>query len=198
MEKNSSNDNSALKTDVLSIGWIDKPIIDDGDAWFALRMAWQHQRPIASWLYNKGIDYFVPMEYRKREKKQGGGLEKQLLPVVRNMLFVRKQENLEETLSQCDYPIYPIKTTDGSAWAAISSKEMFEFRTMCNPELAWREFTDAETARLKKGQRVEVRYGPLKGLSGKLVRQNKHYFLLKEVPGLAVLLKVSRWCCQPV
>jgi len=52
-----------------------------------------------------------------------------------------------------------------------------------------------QEAKLKQGARVIVKYGPLKGLSGRLVRQSKKYFLLKEVPGMGVMLKVSRWCC---
>ena len=59
-------------------------------------------------------------------------------------------------------------------------------------------FTDRkdEEAKLKKGTRVLVTHGPLKGLTGKLVRQSKKYYLLKEVPGMAVMIKVTRWCCK--
>ncbi|MBR6495330.1 MAG: UpdY protein, partial [Prevotella sp.] len=53
-------------------------------------------------------------------------------------------------------------------------------------------------AKMKVGAPVLVKYGPLKGLSGKLVRSNKKYYLLKEVPGMGVMLKVSRWCCVPM
>ena len=51
---------------------------------------------------------------------------------------------------------------------------------------------------MKVGAPVLVKFGPLKGLTGKLVRSNKKYYLLKEVPGLGVMLKVSRWCCVPM
>ena len=61
-----------------------------------------------------------------------------------------------------------------------------------------RKFLNAEEARLKVGTPVLVNHGPLKGLTGRLVRQNHKYFLLKEVPGIGVMLKVSRWCCQPL
>jgi hypothetical protein len=43
-----------------------------------------------------------------------------------------------------------------------------------------------------------VTNGPLKGLTGKLVRQSRKYYLLKEVPGMAVMIKVTRWCCKPL
>ena len=69
---------------------------------------------------------------------------------------------------------------------------------MCNPEVELRKYLSNQEAKLKAGTPVFVKYGPLKGLSGKLVRSEKKYYLLKEVPGLGVMLKVSRWCCVPM
>jgi len=80
----------------------------------------------------------------------------------------------------------------------IPAKEMMEFRLMCNPEIELRRFLSEDEARLKPGAPVYVKYGPLSGLSGRLVRQDKKYYLLKEVPGLGVMIKVSRWCCKPI
>ena len=59
-----------------------------------------------------------------------------------------------------------------------------------------RKYISGDEAKLKVGSPVTVKYGPLKGLNGKLVRQSKKYYLLKEVPGVGVMIKVSRWCCQ--
>ena len=59
-----------------------------------------------------------------------------------------------------------------------------------------RKYLSEEQAHLKKGDRVLVKHGPLKGLTGRLVRSNKKYYLLKEVPGMAIMIKVTRWCCE--
>ena len=67
---------------------------------------------------------------------------------------------------------------------------------MCNPELTMKKFLSTEQAHLKKGDKVLVHHGPLKGLTGRLVRSNKKYYLLKEIPGMAIMVKVSRWCCE--
>ena len=69
---------------------------------------------------------------------------------------------------------------------------------MCNPEVTMRKFLSIEQAQLKAGEEVYVKFGPFKGLSGRLVRSSKKYYLLKEVPGLGIMLKVSRWCCIPI
>ena len=75
---------------------------------------------------------------------------------------------------------------------------MSEFQAMCNPDILEKKYLSEEQARLKAGAEVVVAYGPLKGLRGRLVRSNKRYFLLKEVPGLGVMLKVTRWCCKAI
>lgn len=75
---------------------------------------------------------------------------------------------------------------------------MLQFRMMCDPNLAKSMYLTSEEAALKVGDPVIVKFGPLKGLSGRLVRQSKKYYLLKEVPGMGVMLKVSRWCCRPI
>jgi hypothetical protein len=73
---------------------------------------------------------------------------------------------------------------------------MYEFQVMCNPDLLIGKYMSEEEAKLKKGSPVLVTHGPLKGLTGKLVRQSHKYYLLKEVPGMAVMIKVTRWCCK--
>ena len=73
---------------------------------------------------------------------------------------------------------------------------MFEFQAMCNPDILMKQFVSEEQAKLKKGTPVIVTHGPLKGLKGKLVRADRKYYLLKEVPGIGVMLKVTKWCCK--
>lgn len=73
---------------------------------------------------------------------------------------------------------------------------MKEFMIMCNPELTEKKYIDEQEAKLKPGAKVLVHHGPLKGLTGRLVRQSGKYYLLKEVPGMAVMLKVTKWCCK--
>ena len=67
-----------------------------------------------------------------------------------------------------------------------------------NIEEEMKRYVAANEARVKSGQPVTVTHGPLRGLTGRLVRASKKYYLLKEVPGMAVMIKVSRWCCRPL
>ena len=48
------------------------------------------------------------------------------------------------------------------------------------------------------GKDVRVINGPLKGTVGKLVRKQKQYYFLKAFIGLGVMVRISRWYCEPI
>ena len=140
--------------------------------WYAIRLYSNSLSKVADFFKENGMEYFVPMQYRDYMDENGKHRRK-LRPVVSNLIFVKKtvrQQAMSELLIRCQYKMSVIT----------------------------RKYLSSEESRLKVGTPVLVKHGPLKGLSGRLVRQSHKYFLLKEVPGLGVMLKVSRWCCQPI
>ena len=174
---------------------------EDGKNWYAAQLFTIRQREIVNLLRARGLCCFVPMEYRsvaRADKK----VVRTLMPVVRNLIFIRKDYSERETcriLAELPYRLNVLrKAKDNSAYYEIPHRQMLEFQQICNPELDLRKYLSDEEARLKVGIPVLVEHGPLKGLSGKLVRSSKKYYLLKEVPGMAVMIKVSRWCCKPL
>ena len=174
---------------------------EDGKNWYAAQLFTIRQREIVNLLRARGLCCFVPMEYRsvaRADKKAA----RTLMPVVRNLIFIRKDYSERETcriLAELPYRLNVLrKAKDNPAYYEIPHRQMLEFQQMCNPELDLRKYLSDEEARLKVGIPVLVEHGPLKGLSGKLVRSSKKYYLLKEVPGMAVMIKVSRWCCKPL
>ena len=174
----------------------------DGKPWLAVRLFVPRIEDIAHLLADNGIEMFIPIENTTVEDSEHHRRHIQR-PVLRNYLFVKKDRSLMEiqkTMSDIPFPTALMKRTNkpGDKFAEIEANEMKEFMIMCNPDITMKYFLTQEQAQLKKGTEVLVKYGPLKGLSGKLVRQSKRYFLLKEVPGIAVMLKVGRWCCKPL
>jgi len=167
--------------------------------WYAVRIFCSKQKEIADFIQSKGLECFIPMEYTDVLNGEQR-LRHVLRPVVRNLLFLKKnmeESDIRKLLSEMPYKISVIrKDREHQDFYEIPYKQMFDFRVMCNPEIAMRKFLTEENAKLKSGTPVAVKFGPLKGLTGKLVRQSKKYFLLKEVPGMAVMIKVSRWCCK--
>ena len=125
----------------------------------------------------------------------------ELRPVVSNLIFIKKtmEDKLLQGMMEERYKghFYIIRKTRGSSvFYQIPARQMQEFMIMCNPELLMKKYLSENEAKLKKGDRVMVTHGPLKGLSGRLVRSSGKYYLLKEIPGMAVMMKVTRWCCQ--
>ncbi|MBO4849810.1 MAG: UpxY family transcription antiterminator [Prevotella sp.] len=174
---------------------------DTTDTWYAIRLFTNCQMKVDQYFRDNGLESFIPMQYKVFEDEKGRP-KKKLWPVVSNLIFVRKSKPLQamkELFTQNQYKMSVI-TRDRSTreYYEIPAKQMMEFKAMCNPEIEMRKFLSSEQAKLKAGTPVKVCHGPLKGLTGRLVRQSRKYYLLKEVPGLGVMLKVSRWCCQPL
>ena len=142
----------------------------DYSPWYAIKLYTTRQKEAADYFQNKGLETFIPEEYMDIEDKNHG-VKHVLRPVVRNLIFLKKEG---------------------------TEAEMRNLVTMCNPQLTMRKYLSEEQAHLKKGDKVLVKHGPLKGLTGRLVRSNKMYYLLKEVPGMAIMIKVTRWCCEKI
>ena len=170
---------------------------EDLTPWYALRLYSVRHKAVSKWLEEQSIEFFVPMHYVDIELE--GRVKHILRPVVSNLVFVKKsmtEKAFRQFVFNSPYKMSVItKSRENREFCEIPAREMQEFRMMCNPEVELRKYVSEQEAKLKAGTPVMVKYGPLKGLSGKLVRSNKKYYLLKEVPGLGVMLKVSRWCC---
>ena len=197
MEK-AGNDNNCFSDDNAG-----KERYDAGNAvsWHAVKLFAVRQKDVADYFADCGLESFIPM-CRRDYVDADGKRRHDIRPVVTNLIFVQAVFGVRRMLSI--YAGYPKrlfvmrKSKDNPELYNIPDKQMREFILMCNPEIEMKKFLSESEAKLKKGQRVVVDFGPLKGLSGRLVRQSHKYFLLKDVPGMAVMIKVSRWCCRPV
>ncbi|MCR4852075.1 MAG: UpxY family transcription antiterminator [Prevotella sp.] len=174
--------------------------LTDNTPWFGIQLFGLRQKELSEYLKEKDIESFAPMHnvvYMDRNGKR----KHELRPVVSNLMFVKMTVDGKELQQLMDERykghFYIIRKAKGSLiYYQIPAKQMHEFMIMCNPEILLKKFLTESEAKLKKGDRVMVTHGPLKGLSGRLVRSSGKYYLLKEIPGMAVMMKVTRWCCQ--
>ena len=159
------------------------------------------QSEVAEALREKKLEVFIPMEYADVEDRTKH-IRRVLRPVVRNLLFIKKittEKAIRDIVLSLPYKVSIVRKEYGSQkYYEIPAKQMFEFQAMCNPDILMKRFVSDEQAQLKKGTPVVVTHGPLKGLKGKLVRSDRKYYLLKEVPGIGVMLKVTKWCCKAI
>ncbi len=178
-----------------------RPDSDVQPPWYAVRLFSNNQLKARGYFDEIALEYFIPMQYYDYEDEKGHHRRK-LRPVVSNLIFVKKTmttQAMMEVVRKSEIKMAVMtKSRENREYYEIPPKQMAEFQTMCNPELEMRKFLSSEEAKLKVGTPVMVSHGPLKGLTGRLVRQSHKYYLLKEVPGMGVMLKVSRWCCKPM
>ena len=181
-------------------------IIDDAQPlkdnlpWFGLQLFGLRQNDLGDFLKQQGMEFFVPMRDVVFIDRQGRR-KHELRPVVSNLMFIKMTidgRQLQKTLDErYKGHFYIIRKVRGSTdYYLIPARQMHEFIIMCNPEILMKKYLSEEEAKLKKGDRVLVTHGPLKGITGRLVRASGKYYLLKEIPGMAVMMKVTRWCCQ--
>lgn len=123
-------------------------------------------------------------------------------PAVHNLLFLkadRSTDELRQVLTECPFPISVYCQIDKpGVWCQISDSDMTDIRLMCDTTFSEPKFITQEESELKVGTEVIVTHGPFKGITGKLIRKNKKYYLVKSIAGLGVMVSVSRWCCQEV
>lgn len=175
-------------------------LVEDTIPWYAIKLFSMRQNEVKRAFEENLIPTFIPMQMVDFE--DSNHVRHELRPVVKNLIFVKKtleEPDMRHFIANLDYKLSVItKSRTDRTYYEIPAKQMFEFQAMCNPGILMRKFLTAEQAKLKPGTPVQVKYGPLKGLTGRLVRSNKKYYLLKEIPCLGVMLKVSRWCCVPL
>lgn len=173
----------------------------DNCSWYAVYVFKNQGEEFCRFCTDNGLTTFVPMEmkpYLDNKEK----VHQKLVPVIRNLVFLKKDREEKEIKTILETGILPIrvlcKQEDKTVFYIIPATQMHEFQLMCDPEITMHKYLTEQEAKLKKGTPVRVKYGLLKGLTGKLVRSDKKYYLLKEVPGIGVMLKVSRWCCEKI
>lgn len=173
----------------------------DNTPWYAIRLYTMRVYEVDDYFRQQGFSTFIPQQYDVWVDREGKR-HRELKPVVRNLLFVKDSTSLQALKDAVLTDRYKMALVKSSRLATeparISAHEMREFIMMCNPEITMKLYVSEEEAKLKAGDMVTVHHGPLKGLTGRLVRKSKKYYLLKEMPGIGVMLKVSKWCCMPV
>lgn len=166
--------------------------------WYAIKLYGLSQKNVEKYLQDKGLETFIPQEYVDVEDSEHK-VKHVLRPVVKNLIFLKKtmeEGDIKKVISSSEQKMSVITVSKiDKRYCEIPARQMDEFMLMCNPDILLKKFISEDQAHLKKGALVRVKRGPLQGFTGRLVRANKNYYLLKDVPGMAVLLKVTKWCC---
>ena len=169
--------------------------------WYALRTFNCQEQKVSRFLAEKGIVHFIPMLLRVVKAKDNEPEKRILVPAIHNLLFVQKkgsQQQMLQLFKECTVPISPFRYSGMDAICEIPAREMIEFRMLCDPQFQTSVyFTQAEAEELI-GKEVRVINGPFKGSIGRLIRKKKNFYFLKIVAGIGVMVRISRWYCEPL
>ena len=180
----------------------------DNKAWYALRTFNRQEKKVSLFLTEQELQHFIPMVYStrmapsKKDQPDSSEPEKPLLvPAVHNLVFVRKslsQKEMLKTLSDCHTPVYVFRSPGSQRPSEISARDMEELRMLCDPQYEASVFVTQAEAEAMVGKDVRVIAGPFKGTVGRLIRKHKQYYFLKSVVGMGVMVRISRWYCEPL
>lgn len=182
--------------------------LSGGQTWYALRTFHRLEQKISLFLEDRHLPHFIPMTYSTRVVKPKEGKETDtkpekavLVPAVHNLVFVKKilsQEEMFKVFSECAAPICVFRHPGNSQPCEISERDMLEMRMLCDPQYEPSVFVSQADSEVMVGKEVRVIAGPFKGLVGRLVRKRKQYYFLKTVLGVSVMVRTSRWYCEPL
>ena len=138
--------------------------------WFAMRATYGRNLMAQRALELDKIESFVPM--RKRTTKVGRRVKTDLIPVVRDLIFVLgERETVQEAKSKIPYLHYIVRPAEGKNLPVeVPEEQMQQFIAVCNEMDDNAELFSGEEAHFEVGERVEVVNGSFKGHQGLLVK----------------------------
>ena len=169
--------------------------------WYALRTFNCQEQKVSRFLTEKGIAHFIPMSLRVVKPKGNEPEKRILVPAIHNLLFVQKQESQQQMLQlfkECAVPVSPFRHPGMDTICEIPAHEMIELRMLCDPQFDTSAFFTQAEAEVMVGKEVRVINGPFKGSIGRLIRKKNNYYFLKIVVGMGVMVRISRWYCEPL
>lgn len=180
----------------------------DNKTWYALRTFNRQEKKLSLFLTEQEMQHFIPMVYSTRMAPPKEGPEDAsepekplLVPAVHNLVFVQKslsQKEMLKVLAECSTPVYVFRNPGSQSPSEISARDMEELRMLCDPQYEASVFVTQTEAEAMVGKDVRVVAGPFKGTVGRLVRKHKQYYFLKSVVGMGVMVRISRWYCEPL
>jgi transcription termination/antitermination protein NusG len=134
--------------------------------WFALRVRPNYEKPVALALRGKGLQEFLPLIHVR--KQWSDRIKEMDVPLFPGYLFCRL--NLEDRMPVITTPGFLYLVGVGKQPEAVDESEISAIQSVLESGL-----TVTPWPTLMVGQRVQLKYGPLRGLQGVLTKiANQH------------------------
>ena len=143
--------------------------VEMGQSWFAMRATYGRNLMAQRLLEVQKIESFVPM--RKRTTRVGRRIKSDMVPVVRDLIFVcGEREVVQEAKGKIPYLHYITQPIGGrNVPIEVPAEQMEQFIAICN-EVEDAEFLVGEDVHFEVGERVRITRGALIGREGVLLK----------------------------
>ena len=139
--------------------------------WYAMRITYSRELALKEYLDSISVECYVPMHYEKITYQ--GKERRKLVPVVHNLIFVHTSRiRLDEIKQQMEYkfPMRYIMDRETQSPIIVPDSQMADFIAVTATMDEQLVFLDPVEVQLKKGDRVRITGGILKGVEGNLSR----------------------------
>lgn len=138
--------------------------------WFAMRATYGRNLMAQRALEMGKIESFVPM--RKRTVKVGRRVKTDMVPVVRDLIFVLgERDAVQEAKSRIPYLHYIVRPSEGkNIPVEVPEEQMNAFIAVCKEMDDNVELLSGEEVHFEVGEKVEVTNGSFRGHQGLLVK----------------------------
>lgn len=132
----------------------------ESDVWIPAQTSFFKEMVIATFLQEKGIEYYIPMKYELIEAAEDGQeCEERLVPAIHNLLFIHHAYSRDWCVrlqQECSWPLFFMKRErNGSEYCTIPAPEMERFIRASDPRLRGTRFVEAGIVEAKKATECE-------------------------------------------
>ena len=154
--------------------------------WYAIRVTYNRELKVKAELDARGIVNFVPMQYRREERK--GVMVKRLVPSVHNLIFVNiTPSGMREYRETTAMPIRYIMDREHHKPITVPNHEMENFIKVAGTYKEDLIYLNPEPGDFSEGERVRIIGGEFEGAEGIFVRIKRDRRVLINIPGVVAV-----------
>lgn len=158
----------------------------DNRQWYAIRVMYRREIAVKSWLDERGIGNYLPMQ--EVEKSCYGRKRKVQAPLIHNLIFIRSSaDEMREIKSRTALPVCYIMNRATKSPIVVPDREMKDFMAVVAAR-GCVETVEAHELELITGDRVRVTEGPFRGIEGRCVRHKGRTKIAVEICEVATAL----------
>ena len=160
--------------------------------WFAMSATFRREIKARNILTETGLECFIPMRWQPVNKRNGHKT-KELVPAVRNLIFVRsRQEELQAIKTDIPYLQWLTRPDDGrNIPIIVPDRDMEQFIKVTQDSNEKLIYLRPDEVDLCKGTPIRILGGPFNGIEGTFIKLRGHrnrrvVVMLKGIVGVAM------------